>query len=518
MNIDTKKYWDIETKHVCIVKNANPLATSKGFIINNEYFLKESHKDTNSELLLKLKQAGVPVETPLGRVVEGEDAYYSLFRFIRNEPMDFTDLKQAEEIGKALALVNLAKPGLKIANESINDSLCKIEKRLREFYFEDKRLEIIPKVYLHLGKELLPFTPYMNISFSHGDMHPGNVLIQSRGVGAIVDWELAGVREELYDLAFFLGCIGISNPLELASPWVKKLISTYVNKAKPTKLAFSLLPELVLATRLKWLYKWSLIKTDNDMISMERLLLMMVYEKRDAIRREWMAYAGTDFKPARSKWVMQDAFETEEIEKAKARIGDVFSAKLQNNDQTATDLRLLAIDYGMKDDIISVVKILGLLFGLENDSSHLKVEQMLAMGNASLDFSKFGMIDGLRHIVRQGQEIIKEGKSDDLLIGFAFMLRNSSIAFAEAGEMDRSFEMIALISKIAEKTGHVEIKGEYARALSNGITSILSHKNGHSYTDFFSSLEDLHKEHPESKKIHGAYMIAKTNIEKSRAE
>ena len=208
---------------------------------------------------------------------------------------------------------------------------------------------------------------------------------------------------------------------------------------------------------------------------------------------------------------MQDTLLVEDIDEAKQKINGDYA----DEEQYATDLRLIQIDHGMKDDIISVLKTLNKLLDLKTENPHVLVEKVIAMGNACLDFSKFQMLDAIDFITVKAKEIITSHDILDLQIGYAFVLRNASIAYSEVGNYDKSSQNVKDLITLYSNHPRKEIKGELSRALSNAITTLLNINKRENIMDYFSQLEELYLSDKDDKKINGAYQIAKVNLKKA---
>ena len=120
--------------------------------------------------------------------------------------------------------------------------------------------------------------PELPGALCHGDMHPLNVIWGTSGMLAVIDWEFAGVRSELYDLANCLGCAGIEGRGRRDVPFVQALLQ----RARDEGLIHDnakWLDSAVLATRFGWLSEW-LRKEDEEMIQVE-------LEHMEAMRAGW---------------------------------------------------------------------------------------------------------------------------------------------------------------------------------------------------------------------------------------
>ena len=178
----------------------------------------------------------------------------------------------------------------------------------------------------------------------------------------------------------------------------------------------------------------------------------------------------------------------------------------------------------MQDDILSVCKILELqkkLAAKYPDSDYIKIETLLTMGNAALDFSKFRMVQAMRHLLNDCHGLMNINSNlKELKIGYAFILRNSSILFAEIGDIPQAVKIVEeLIGLCSDNPDLLDVKEELARALSNAVTTIL-HRGRHlvpqnSLEKYSQILESLFLENQDSKKIKVAYSVAQSNLKKA---
>jgi hypothetical protein len=533
------KNWNIEVdKIVELGCNSNPFNNLTHYIINDKYFLK-TYKFELLEQLKKevkviklLEKYDVPLLKPIDlKIVQAKDKLFLLFDYLpgKNSPEDFiTDYDPLMLSFKLGNILTVPKSKFKDIEQCDYESLkTEFEKIAPIIKKKSNPSEVqIEKGISLIEKNLLPYLKFYNKQISHGDLHPKNVLFDSNDVPTFIDWELSCMREELYDFAFIIGCIVINNPEELNKEWLRKFIKSYITNNKPSKLSVTLLPELILAIRFKWLYKWLEYEADRDMIEMETMLIDIFVKNINNFRKSWLNLVNSDFKYSNNKWVMQDTYIVEEINKAKERhpnldLNDIsYFENYSDIGALSTDLRLIGIDFGMNDDIVSVIKILNifdLLCEKNSGNSHLMIEKIIMQGNCCLDFSKFQMVEGIKYLLNSSKNLVKNNDNiEELKIGYAIILRNTSIAYAELHLISESFEIIDKLIKLSNLNDSVEIKKELSRALSNGITTLL-HNNlqkSDKFYDYVSLLKILYKEYPKSKKIHGAYQIAKVNLKK----
>lgn len=113
------------------------------------------------------------------------------------------------------------------------------------------------------------------ISFCHGDFHPMNILWGNKDINSVIDWEFCGYKPEIYDVANFLGCIGIENPKYFKSEFTKIIINE--TKKIVSKKSYENLFKFLLALRFAWLSEW-LRKKDSEMINLELEYMRIIYE------------------------------------------------------------------------------------------------------------------------------------------------------------------------------------------------------------------------------------------------
>jgi hypothetical protein len=514
MILEMKKHWKIDQESIKELENQSPFSKSKFYIINDKFFLKEEENNKAKQRELKfnelLSDNNIFILRTSKEVIIENNHIYQLFDYLP-QTSEITPQQLSTELSK---LKKINTQSIKhLDKESIQFTLNNLKCNLK---CHSEKFPIIKKTYDHLEKNLFPFLKYFNYNLSHGDLHPRNILSNKNQI-SIIDWELINIREELYDLAFYIGCLGIEDPMKLTD--IEELLNTFTNLAQPTKLSVTLLPELVLATRLKWLNKWILIKTDQNIIQMEVDLIEMILENIDKLRNLWLNNSNTDFKYSKNNWVLQDSMLVEDINKAKERLSNINIFNHEPNDlsQFATDLRLLAIDHGSKDNIIEVIEILELIEEKQlnhQDNTPLLIERVIAMGNSCLDFSKFRLKNALDYTKQTIKKIKDQNNIPELNIGYSFVLRNTSIAYAEMNQLNTAIDNVEELIQLSENNDDIEIKGELGRALSNIITTLLENKQKQQTTKYFNLLEKLYNQNKTSRKINGAYQVAKANLAK----
>lgn len=117
---------------------------------------------------------------------------------------------------------------------------------------------------------LLEAWPHLPRSLCHGDVHPMNVIWGGPSCPpllAVIDWEFAGVRPALYDMANCLGCLLIEGG-DADTPFARSFLSAIRSAGLLPDDQASILPGMVLATRFGWLSEW-LRRRDDEMIASE---------------------------------------------------------------------------------------------------------------------------------------------------------------------------------------------------------------------------------------------------------
>jgi homoserine kinase type II len=153
----------------------------------------------------------------------------------------------------------------------------------------DRRRPLFERLYpalLSLEKGLFPRLETIPIRFSHGDLHPLNMIWSESGIEALIDFEFCGLRPETYDAALLVGCLGMEDPQALIGGLVKTLIAGLKAGAGYAPAAWELFPDLVLALRFAWLSDW-LRRDDREMIDLEAVFIGLLLENRDALARAW---------------------------------------------------------------------------------------------------------------------------------------------------------------------------------------------------------------------------------------
>jgi len=246
--------------------------------------------------LAALNKSGLPLAAyrpgPDGRfVVEHDDFHWQLSPFISGDPLpqpDFVDhADRGYNLGRFLA-------DLRSAGSSIRefDSQPRFD---LEAYVNELMAAIHPRepeTYTGLAPVLPVLAPLFDAwndlpaTLSHGDFHPLNIIWQGHAIGAVVDWEFAGIRPALFDAANTLGCVGIEDPYALVKGLAPAMLTVLRDEECLDAASLTLLPQMILGLRFAWMSEW-LRKQDREMIEMEVRYMRLLANSLDSLLPAW---------------------------------------------------------------------------------------------------------------------------------------------------------------------------------------------------------------------------------------
>ncbi len=137
-----------------------------------------------------------------------------------------------------------------------------------------------------LEKEFMDIHDDLPVTFCHGDLHPLNVIWDGIRIVAVIDWEFAGFKPDIYDAANLMGCAGIENPEGLGHPMVLAFLAELQKNQFFSPLGQTFLVEYLIALRFAWLSEW-LRKKDVQMIEMEADYLHLLMGNIDVLKQGW---------------------------------------------------------------------------------------------------------------------------------------------------------------------------------------------------------------------------------------
>lgn len=138
-----------------------------------------------------------------------------------------------------------------------------------------------PKVHSRAAEVAESLRPFLDLEPSlprvlcHGDLHPMNAVWREGKIAAVIDWEFAGFKHALYDIANTLGCLGIENPRTFSRGAGGAMLRSLKESGQLSPELATLLRPAVAASRFGWLSEW-LRKEDREMVEMELDYLEML--------------------------------------------------------------------------------------------------------------------------------------------------------------------------------------------------------------------------------------------------
>jgi len=102
----------------------------------------------------------------------------------------------------------------------------------------------------------------------HGDVHPMNVIWEGSALLAVIDWEFAGLRPEIYDLANCVGCLALEGGGDFNTPFTRALLDRTLHADLFALESVRMFVPFILATRFGWLSEW-MRRADEDMLTFE---------------------------------------------------------------------------------------------------------------------------------------------------------------------------------------------------------------------------------------------------------
>jgi homoserine kinase type II len=225
-------------------------------------------------------------------IVNFRDSYWLLSRFVigceLDRPAYVFEGWRGEVLGTFLVKLKAASKGLTFFEKTpvfsikayVEDLMEKLRTRKPEIF-----REILP-VFHFLEKQFMNLHDELPIGFSHGDFHPLNVIWSENGVKAVIDWEFAGFKPELYDAALLLGCLGIEDPDSLFGEFAFRFLNRIQKAGVYSDSSMAFLAELTIAIRFAWLAEW-LRKDDLEMVALECIFLDLLATHCDKMKKEW---------------------------------------------------------------------------------------------------------------------------------------------------------------------------------------------------------------------------------------
>ncbi len=142
------------------------------------------------------------------------------------------------------------------------------------------------QVLSFLEAGFMPAHDALPVGFCHGDYHPMNIVWGKDDIRAVIDWEFAGFKPEMYDVANLVGCLGIEHPSSLRKDLVVGLMRQLKDAGIFTGASWSHFLELVVALRFAWLSEW-FRKQDEEMVAMELEYMALLIDNKEELKYQW---------------------------------------------------------------------------------------------------------------------------------------------------------------------------------------------------------------------------------------
>lgn len=215
---------------------------------------------------------------------------FQLSRFIEGTPLQRPDYLSSKAMGKNTAqfLTKMAQAAtdmethLSFPRFSIKHYIHDLFRtmKIHDRPVHDRFLPVLD----FLESELMAAHDSLPLCFCHGDLHPLNIIWDNDEIRAVIDWEFAGMKPDLYDAANFVGCAGIENPTGLGMDMVMSFLSELRQTDVISEMGWRFFPEYVLALRFAWLSEW-LRKKDYEMIDLEHTFMRILIDHMPGIRQ-----------------------------------------------------------------------------------------------------------------------------------------------------------------------------------------------------------------------------------------
>jgi homoserine kinase type II len=228
-------------------------------------------------------------------VLETDGRYVQVVPYIEGKPLDRErylgdDWRGDAAAGFLIAMRRVSAslrpdemgpvPGPFLLRDYVADLVEKIRRN------EPALLSGISPVLSHLESDFFPSEHSVPTAFCHGDYHPVNIIWSEIGVAGVIDWEFAGPKAGLYDVANMVGCLGMEDPDALKSGIVTTFLAALHESDAFSGDDWKGFPDLLLATRFAWLSEWLRFK-ERALIELESEYMNLILENRDFLSRIW---------------------------------------------------------------------------------------------------------------------------------------------------------------------------------------------------------------------------------------
>ncbi len=250
-------------------------------------------------MLERLRESGLPVlyycRSSQGGFVAQEDGFHwQLAPHVPGDALPQPDFVDDEKRGRSLGefLVRLRQVGSDIHDlDSVPD--FNLPQYVEEL-MDTVRLRK-PELHSALASVRTVLSPLFDAwndlphCLCHGDFHPLNVIWKGQEVAAVIDWEFAGLRPALYDVANCLGCVGIEDPNALNVGLAPAMLQRMQEGDILNNSGAQFFPHLLLALRFAWMSEW-LRRDDLEMQYLECDYMTLLAGNLGGLSRVWSRF------------------------------------------------------------------------------------------------------------------------------------------------------------------------------------------------------------------------------------
>lgn len=252
---------------------------NKKFIVEKHHFWNKDRKTKIAKNIRKIKESGLNTCQPYlisdneVAVEEFSNRCWMVQPFVDNDPILRPEYLDNEKMGRSCAklltdLKSFQKADLYETVEGFD-----LKRHTEEFIekIEDSRhiRRDITRIIQRVRGDYLPKLSSVEKVFSHGDLHPVNILWENSEVKVLIDWEFSGFRHEFTDVANLVGCLGFEHPSAFQRGFYLSLIDELDKNDYFSKEVRENLFLYVFGFRFSaWLNEWHK-KNLGDMVELE---------------------------------------------------------------------------------------------------------------------------------------------------------------------------------------------------------------------------------------------------------
>lgn len=262
------------------------------YVVEKIGYFEHKRREELSQILWSLNENGLDKITPYlpdrhgNFVTEYKLRSWQIRKYISGEKTDrrnyFYESWRGECAGEFLNNLN------RISNKTIiKGEIKKISEYSVELMRKSEGLEGSSNIYKYIEKNYLPIEEKIGTSFCHGDFHPLNIIWGKSDICGVIDWEFAGRREKLLDIANMIGCIGSENPELIFTGMAEKFLYTVFENNENKNNSEYLVDMLIALRYAGWLSLW-LRADDKPMVPREIQYITYLIENKMKFRDYFM--------------------------------------------------------------------------------------------------------------------------------------------------------------------------------------------------------------------------------------